>query len=40
MSIAVGTVVSVPNSLGPVELLLAYGAEKQKKLLFAPFSKG
>jgi len=40
ISVAVGTVVSVPNSLGPAELLLEYGTEAQKDYYLPRLAKG
>lgn len=40
VSIAVGSVVSVPNSLGPAELLLEYGTEEQKNYYLPRLAKG
>lgn len=40
VSVAVATVVSVPNSLGPAELLLHYGTEKQKKYYLPRLASG
>lgn len=39
VSIAVAVVVSVPNSLGPAELLLAYGTEEQKNYYLPRLAK-
>ena len=38
--VAVATVISVPNSLGPAELLLHYGTEKQKNYYLPRLAKG
>ena len=40
MSVAVGTVVAVPNSLGPAELLLKYGTKKQKDYYLPRLARG
>ena len=40
MNIALGTVVSVPNSLGPAELLLEYGTKEQKEYYLPRLAKG
>jgi len=40
VSVAVGTVVSVPNSLGPAELLLRYGTEQQKDYYLPRLANG
>ncbi len=40
ISTAVGTIVSVPNSLGPAELLLHYGTEEQKNYYLPRLAKG
>jgi len=40
VSIAVGCVVSVPNSLGPAELLLEYGTEQQKNYYLPRLARG
>lgn len=40
VSVAVGTVVSVPNSLGPAELLLHYGTEEQKDYYLPRLARG
>lgn len=40
LSMAVGTVISVPNSLGPAELLLHYGTEEQKDHYLPRLAKG
>lgn len=40
VSIAVGTIASVPNSLGPAELLLQYGTEEQKTHYLPRLAKG
>jgi acyl-CoA dehydrogenase len=37
---SIGTVVSVPNSLGPAELLLHYGTEEQKSYYLPRLAKG
>ncbi len=39
-SVTLGTTVSVPNSLGPAELLLHYGTEEQKKHYLPRLAKG
>ncbi len=39
-SVSVATTVSVPNSLGPAELLLKYGTEKQKDYYLPRLAKG
>ena len=39
-SITAATTVSVPNSLGPAELLLKYGTEEQKKYYLPRLAKG
>ena len=38
-SSVLAAMVSVPNSLGPAELLANYGTEEQKKILFTTFSQ-
>ncbi len=40
VSVAVGTVASVPNSLGPGELLLHYGTEQQKNHYLPRLARG
>lgn len=40
VSVAVATVVSVPNSLGPAELLLHYGTEEQKNYYLPRLASG
>ena len=40
VSIAVGCIVSVPNSLGPAELLLEYGTEQQKNYYLPRLARG
>jgi acyl-CoA dehydrogenase len=40
VSVTVGVNVSVPNSLGPAELLLHYGTEKQKNYYLPRLAKG
>ena len=40
VSTAVATIASVPNSLGPAELLLHYGAEEQKNHYLPQLAKG
>ena len=40
VSVAVSTVISVPNSLGPAELLLHYGTEKEKDYYLPRLAKG
>jgi acyl-CoA dehydrogenase len=40
VSTAVATVASVPNSLGPAELLLHYGADEQKKYYLPRLARG
>ncbi|OGO94189.1 MAG: hypothetical protein A3F10_05015 [Coxiella sp. RIFCSPHIGHO2_12_FULL_42_15] len=40
VSVAVGCVVSVPNSLGPAELLLEYGTEEQKNYYLPRLARG
>jgi acyl-CoA dehydrogenase len=40
VSSAVATAMSVPNSLGPAELLLAYGTEQQKNYYLPRLAKG
>lgn len=40
VSVAVATVVSVPNSLGPAELLLNYGTEEQKNYYLPRLASG
>ncbi|OGO93446.1 MAG: hypothetical protein A3F41_01005 [Coxiella sp. RIFCSPHIGHO2_12_FULL_44_14] len=40
VSIAVATVVSVPNSLGPAELLLHYGTKEQKEYYLPRLARG
>ena len=39
-SVAVGTVVAVPNSLGPAELLLKYGTKQQKDYYLPRLARG
>lgn len=39
-SVAIGTVVAVPNSLGPAELLLKYGTKEQKNHYLPRLAKG
>jgi len=40
MSATVGSVIAVPNSLGPAELLLHYGTEEQKKYYLPRLASG
>src|SRR5690606_8648090 len=39
-SVSVATTISVPNSLGPAELLLKYGTEAQKDFYLPRLAKG